>query len=415
MPTPPQPPLLELAPTEAPIDDLVALPHAPMLTYVTASNSAPRVRAVTTWGVRAAALLEILLALWFNRGFFAALYNIAMLRSTAASAQLSRALSNSAITLLLAVILLALALFQFLLAAAAGRGKRSACFTLIPSLLPLILLLIGLAASTGASAIDDFNHFDHPLALLSFFPASAAAVAALLTKDLATFLRWAALNPYTDKPPTAFLSLRPDASLLTPPPPAAPDPSLGLPAEPPPTRVRTDTAIAFACLSWLSIAAAISSALWIAYRSADSLPFWWWSGLSWNNRLDILLALFLREPLATFLLIVTPPVALISRILVRPIRRGSTAASILAILFLLPPLVLPLLSGAFFAAIIIGNSVGWLYGTRIYPAELLYLLLLLPLIVWSTLLTSLMNNLFWIARNPDLEKPPARFFRLRRS
>jgi hypothetical protein len=385
-----------------------------MLTYVTASNSAPRVRAVTTWGVRSAALLQVLLALWFNRGFFAELYRIAFIHSPAAGAQLSMALAHYLITLLIAVILLALALFEFLLAAAAGRGKRSACFTLIPSLLPLAFLLICLAASTGASAIDEFDHFNRPLALLFFFPASAAAVAALLTKDLATFLRWAALNPYTDKPATAFLSLRPDTSLLAPPPPAPPDPSLGLAAEPPPTRVRTDTATAFACLSWLSFAAAIATLLWMAHRAADTLSFWWWSGAPWSSRSAILLDLLLRQPLETLLLLVTPVVALVSRLLIPPIRRGNAPACIFAILFLLPPLALPLLTGAFFAAVIIGDSVGWLYGSHTHFDELPYLLLLLPLILWSTLLTSLITNRLWIARHPNTEKPPARFF-LRRT
>lgn len=410
MNTPPLSPLLELPPADAP----VPLPHAPMLTYVTASNSAPRVRAVTTWGVRSVALLEILLGFWFNRAFIVRLVAIATVHTPAALTNFSVALSHSLVTLVLAVIMFAVALFQWLLAASAGRGKRSSCFLLIGTLIPFELLLICLAAGTGASAIDTFDHFQQPFALLGLGATAAAALAFLFTKDLATFLRWAALNPYTEKPSTAFLSLRPDTSLLQPAPARAPDPSLGLPAEPPPTRVRNDTATAFACLSWLALAIALITACWLLSQATVFVPEWsWLISASRNQLLDISLILLQRAPIGIFLLVVAPLVALFSRILVSPIRQGNAAACIIAILFLLPPLALPLLTGALFSASIIASAFG-LDGTHARHTDILYLLLLFPLILWSTLLASLVSNLLWIARHPHAEKPPTRFFHLRR-
>jgi hypothetical protein len=123
---------------------------------------------------------------------------------------------------------------------------------------------------------------------------------------------------------------------------------------------------------------------------------------------DYLLALRIELGVRTLLCLSLFPASGIALLfLAGPIRRGQKAASILALVYFLPLMLLLTFATALYGTAILVAALG--FGGPPEPAMYVWLLLLPVGIVFVLLLGDLCGFLSWIIRNPIVDKPPVAF------
>ena len=191
-----------------------------------------------------------------------------------------------------------------------------------------------------------------------------------------------------------------------------------------PTRVRIVVArvvLVFAILNLLVAALTLALAVWdvwkIAHELAAGRVFWWGPGRpppglalgpGSPTLSDYLEALRIGPGITALVylsLFLTPGTAFL--FLSGLIRRGGKIASILALFYFVPLMVLSLLATPMFASAILVDALG--LAGRPHPIMYLWLLVIPAGVFIVLLLQDLCGFLRWIARNPMVDKPPVPF------
>jgi hypothetical protein len=206
-------------PIPAPTPD-APLPHTHILTYITRTDTAPHLRRTIHTSLILLAILHALLAAWLvyhtqqyiRPTLFGTTTYIGPLGMPPVpwSARLRMAIYQNLPDLLLILLTTLAAAIYLLTANRASHGRPlAATFALAALALSILAALLTAAIAAGVALIMGFlNKGFDPDPLLNLLLAAPAALVALLLKDLAACILWAARNPMFEKPPTPFLPRR---------------------------------------------------------------------------------------------------------------------------------------------------------------------------------------------------------------